>query len=210
LVFFIVTQIAVITQNNGSIRIICYTVFTILRQWIMIPMAIVLFCRTKSIFAGCVFAVYSLDQLVGGFIMNTIVDMLAGADGQWVPGLNTFVMFVFMALLAIDCFASKKLMLRKVRWLFIVLPVLLPPVMMFQSIIGYAMSGSSLDIMPINVIAQLLTSCITVLPYLLIGLAFFFSYPKRQAAPSFHCCRACGQPLDDTAKFCTACGNSAD
>ena len=46
--------------------------------------------------------------------------------------------------------------------------------------------------------------------YLLMGFAFFFSYPKQETVPALRCCRACGQPLDDTAKFCTACGNSAD
>jgi hypothetical protein len=203
-VFNFFTIFARIFIAGGHINLIEF--WNALSTWILIPMAVVCFCRTKSIFAGCVFVYYGLGHLIRPLVCS----LIGAAGGRWMRIFpDTIVLVVFFVLMAIACFGSRKQLLRKVRWLFIVLPVLLPVI---------AATGATNNVIVYNallneddsLITHLLMWLIAYLPYLLMGFAFFFSYPKQETVPAPRCCSTCGQPLDDTAKFCTACGNSAD
>lgn len=172
-----------------------------LSLWITIPMSVVLFCRTKSIFAGCVFAYYGLGFLTRPLICGLMGDVL---PTQWIYYFDIAVLAAFAILIAIACFGGKKQLLRKVRWLFIVLPLLLPVVEVPGNLILLQLHPSEHARTMFQM--WIWADAFKYLAHLLIGLAFFFSYPKQQAAPSFHCCRNCGNLLSDGARFCTECG----
>lgn len=171
-----------------------------LSLWITIPMSVVLFCRTKSIFAGCVFAYYGLGYLIRPLVCGLIGDVL---PTQWVYYFDIIVLATFSILAAIACFGSKKQLLRKVRWLFIVLPLLLPMVEVTGDLILLQAHSSNHDIFMFK--SWLWADAFKYLAHLLMGLAFFFSYPKK-AQPALRCCSVCGKQLDSDAKFCTECG----